>query len=93
MVPVTEAALRAALVDVDYPAMKDGLLEAARRQGASADIEKELRALPPVPYRNLAEVVASVRTDDESAEERATLKAPRRREHAKPGLAEQGKDV
>ena len=91
--PVTYAAVRAALADVDYPASKDDLLAAVRRNNADGDIERALRAVPPEEYRNLEEVLRSTGTDDEAAELSARLRAPRRREHTHPGLAEREKDV
>ena len=64
--PVTHAAVRAALADVDYPATKDDLLAAARRNNADGDVERALRAVPPEEYRNLEEVLRSTGTDDEA---------------------------
>jgi Protein of unknown function (DUF2795) len=49
--PVTHAAVRAALADVDYPASKDDLLAAARRNNADGDVERALRAVPNNPYQ------------------------------------------
>jgi hypothetical protein len=91
--PVTHAAVRASLADVDYPATKDDLLAAARRNNADGDVERALRAVPPEEYRNLEEVLRSTGTDDEAPELSARLRAPRRREHTHPGLAEREKDV
>lgn len=52
--------LRQALEAVDYPAGKDQLLDQAEHQGAGEDVLRALRSLPPVPYRDLDEVVRSV---------------------------------
>jgi hypothetical protein len=51
------------LADVDYPADKDTLVEAAERAGAPDAVLRGLRAMPPVEYRSRAEVVRSVRID------------------------------
>jgi hypothetical protein len=89
----TRDAIESALTDVDFPAPKEQLLDAARRNNADADTVRALRAIPPVDYRNLDEVLASVRIRDEDPEEEAVLKAPRRRAHPKPKLAESAKDL
>jgi hypothetical protein len=52
-------AIRAALVDVDYPADKDTLVEAARKACADDGTLLALRAMPPVDYRNIDEVIRS----------------------------------
>ena len=39
------------LRDVDFPATKDDLVEAARAAGASEEVLRALRAVPPVEYR------------------------------------------
>jgi hypothetical protein len=48
------------LEDVDYPAGKEGLVAAAERAGAPEPVVSNLRAIPPVEYRNRAEVLRSV---------------------------------
>lgn len=93
MAATTPTAVREALRDVDYPASKDDLLASACRNNASDEVDRALRAVPPVVYENLAEVLASVHTDDEPPEVTARLQAQRRREHAHPGLAERAKDT
>lgn len=52
-------AIRAALVDVDYPADKDTLVDCARRACADDQTLLALRAMPPVDYRNIDEVLRS----------------------------------
>jgi ribosomal protein L12E/L44/L45/RPP1/RPP2 len=89
----TREALRAVLVDVDFPATKDQLGEAAGRHGADDDTLRALRAVPPVDYRNMDEVLASVPLADEAPEAAAAMQADRRRQHTAPGLAEGSKDV
>jgi len=51
------------LRDVDFPATKDELVKAARAEGASEEVLRALRAIPPVEYRNRTEVARSVPTD------------------------------
>src|SRR3954451_6573950 len=53
----------AALGDVDFPAGKDDLLAAARAAGASEEVQKALRGIPPDEYANRDEVARSVRLD------------------------------
>ena len=47
------------LVDVDFPASKDALVDEAARQGAPEPVLKALRAMPPVEYGSKAEVERS----------------------------------
>ncbi|WP_413755854.1 DUF2795 domain-containing protein [Streptomyces sp. MMBL 11-3] len=56
-----------ALKDVDFPATKDELVEAARRTGGASDgVVAALRAIPPDEYANKDEVARSVRVDPAS---------------------------
>ncbi|MFD2091082.1 DUF2795 domain-containing protein [Blastococcus deserti] len=48
------------LTDVDYPADKDTLVSYAGARGASDEVLRAIRAIPPVDYRNRAEVVRSL---------------------------------
>lgn len=89
----TRDRLKEALIDVDYPAPKEELLETARRNGADEETVRALRAIPPVGYRSFTEVIASVTILDEDPELAAGQQAERRRLHTHPGLAEQAKDV
>ena len=69
--------LRHCLNDVDYPADKDALLEAARRNSADEETTRALRAIPPETYANLTEVVSSVSlTDYEEATDRGSAVNP-----------------
>jgi hypothetical protein len=52
-----------ALGEVDFPAGKDDMLEAARAAGASEEVQKALRGIPPDEYANRDEVARSVRLD------------------------------
>ncbi len=63
MTKVTVHQLRQALSAADFPATKDQLLEVARQQGASPEVGKALRSLPPVDYGSAAEVIRSVTVD------------------------------
>jgi hypothetical protein len=89
----TREQLEKALINADYPATKEQLLETAVRNGADEMTLKALRSIPPVDYRNFHEVEASVEIRDEDPELEATLKAERRRLHTHPGLSERAKDV
>lgn len=51
------------LVDVDYPASKDQLLEAARSRGGDDEALRALRAMPPVDYGSAEEVLRSLDVD------------------------------
>jgi hypothetical protein len=70
------------LADVDYPAGKEALVAAAERAGAPEAVVRGLRAIPPVEYRNGAEVVRSVPLDPApgrsagQAAEQARTRAP-----------------
>lgn len=74
MAKVREQQLRDALVDVDYPADKQTLLDHAIRNGANEDVLAVLRAVPPEDYGNFAMVLRSVDTEEATASRR-----PRRR--------------
>ena len=49
--------------DADFPATKDELVRAAQAAGAPDEVLRALRAIPPVGYRNRAEVARSVPAD------------------------------
>ena len=92
-VRVPREAVLAALVDADFPATKEDLLATAERNDADPDVLRALRSIPPVEYRNRAEVLMSVPLLDEPPEETEALRAARRRLHPHPGLSERSKDV
>ncbi|MDQ4096395.1 MAG: DUF2795 domain-containing protein [Actinomycetota bacterium] len=83
--------VRSVLEDVDYPASKEALLDAAFRAGAGSDVLKALRALPVEDYGNVDEVVRSVDTAEATGQSPAD-KAVRARERAHPELAEHMRD-
>jgi Protein of unknown function (DUF2795) len=64
-------AVKAALVDADYPATKDELVRCAVTARADEPTIKALRAMPPVDYRNLDEVLRSADFDVTAREEHA----------------------
>ncbi|MFC4372944.1 DUF2795 domain-containing protein [Nocardia halotolerans] len=79
-----------ALSEADFPAGKDDLVGCASAANADEDTVRALRAMPPVVYANMAEVLQSVSLDDgRSAAERAAQS----RDHAHPGVAEPERDV
>jgi len=64
-------AVKAALVDADFPATKDDLVHAAETGGADQPTIRALRAMPPVDYRSLDEVLRSADFDVKAREEHA----------------------
>jgi hypothetical protein len=61
----TRDRLKSCLDDVDFPTGKDALVEAAERKG-DHETARALRAIPPVDYANLTEVLGSVTFDDDT---------------------------
>jgi Protein of unknown function (DUF2795) len=88
----TRERLRDCLSDVNFPAGKQDLLNAADSQGDD-DTVRALRAIPAETYNNLDQVLASVSIVDEQDAARDAGKAAARRTHTKPGLAESAKDI
>jgi hypothetical protein len=60
---------------VDFPADRDGLVQAAERAGAPHEVLRALRAMPPVDYHNTDEVVRSADTDPAAGQSPADLAA------------------
>jgi hypothetical protein len=85
--PITPEDVLRYLQDVDYPADKEALVDAAERLGAPEDVIRSLRAIPPVEYRNPAEVRRSVRVDP-GAGRSASRAAEQARTRAPAGVAE-----
>ena len=75
------------LEDVDYPAAKEVLVAAAERAGAPEAVVRSLRAIPPVEYRNRAEVMRSVPVDP-GAGRSASRAAEQARTRSPSGVAE-----
>ena len=88
----THQRLRHALEDVHFPAEKDRLVDQALENDADAQTVRALRAIPPVEYRSLSEVLSSVSLDDEKDVVSPGQQAQARRTHTKPGLAESAKN-
>ncbi len=63
MANVTLSGLKDALNRVDFPASKEDLVVHAEQSNAPEDVQKALRTLPPVDYRNVDEVIRSVKVD------------------------------
>jgi hypothetical protein len=63
MAHVSTDEVLSALRNVDFPASKEELLRAAREAGASDEVIRALRAIPPVEYANRNEVARSVPVD------------------------------
>ncbi|OBH85750.1 DUF2795 domain-containing protein [Mycobacterium scrofulaceum] len=85
----TPSQLRQCLSDVDFPASKQDLLDAADRNGCDHDTVRALRGIPPETYNNAGQVAASVTiADDRDTQGRAAA----HRIHTKPGLAQSAKD-
>ncbi len=88
----TRSRLRQYLNDVDYPADKDALLEAANRNGCDEDTNRALRSIPPETYANFEEIVSSVTLTDD-ADPTDSEKAQAHRVHNKANVAQSAKDV
>jgi hypothetical protein len=87
-------AIRSALVDVDYPADKQTLVERASANGADEDTVKALRALPLADYDNVGEVIRSADLDPAAAEGQTPHdKAQQARSGGRPGIAEHLRDA
>jgi hypothetical protein len=75
------------LRDVDDPADKEALVAAAEQAGAPEAVIRSLRAIPPVEYRNRAEVQRSVPVDP-GAVRSASRAAEQARTRAPAGVTE-----
>ncbi|MEU6811624.1 DUF2795 domain-containing protein [Streptomyces sp. NPDC046831] len=83
-----------AIKDVDFPAGKDELIEAANRSGASPEVIKALRGIPPEQYANREEVARSVRVDPASDLDLSDAqRAEQAREGGRPGQSQHLRDV
>jgi hypothetical protein len=82
---VSEAEIAKYLGSVDFPATRDEIVQEVARQGAPEDVLKALRRMPPVDYRNRAEVLrsAAVKEDLPPSEH-----AARARDHTHQRIAE-----
>uniref|UniRef100_UPI0015864046 DUF2795 domain-containing protein n=1 Tax=Streptomyces sp. TRM64462 TaxID=2741726 RepID=UPI0015864046 len=83
-----------AIKDTDFPAGKDELLDAARRAGASQEVIKALRGIPPEQYGNREDVARSVRVDPDSDLGHSTAEAAEQaRLGGKQGLSQHLRDA
>jgi hypothetical protein len=85
-------AIQSALYDVDYPASKEALIDAADRNGAGGEVLRALRSLPVEEYGNLEQVIRSVDTVEASGQSAAD-KAVRARARGSGGVAEHMRDA
>jgi hypothetical protein len=82
-----------AIKDVDFPAGKDRLIEAASRSGAP-DVVKALRGIPAEQYANREEVARSVRVDpDSDLGLSPAQRAEQAREGGRPGQSQHLREV
>ncbi|MFY9809161.1 MAG: DUF2795 domain-containing protein [Pseudonocardiaceae bacterium] len=89
----THNELRRALGDVSFPADKDRLVDQALANGTDEQTVRALRAIPPVEYRSLSEVLSSVALRDEQDIMSPGQRAQAQRTHTKAGLAQSAKDI
>jgi hypothetical protein len=83
-----------ALDNVDFPADKNQLLEAARSAGASGEVISALRGIPPETYSNREDIVRSVRTDpDSDLGHSPAQRGEQARQGGKPGLSQHLREV
>jgi hypothetical protein len=83
-----------ALKDVDFPASKDDLVQAARKSGASQEVVAALRGIPPESYANREEVARSVRVDPASdLGTSPAQRAEQARAGGRPGQSQHLRDV
>ncbi|MET9293382.1 DUF2795 domain-containing protein [Streptomyces sp. NPDC003077] len=83
-----------ALGEVDFPAGKEELIDAAKTAGASSEVIKALRGIPADDYANKEEVAHSVRVDPDSdlGHSRAQ-QAQQARKGGKPGQSQHLRDT
>jgi len=84
---VTQADVLRYLNRMDFPASRDDIVNEAEREGASEDVLRALRAMPPVDYANKMEVARSAGTDL-APEETSAEKAAKARDRRSPLVAE-----
>ncbi|MGW0394610.1 DUF2795 domain-containing protein [Streptomyces sp. NPDC003042] len=83
-----------AIKDVDFPAKKEDLVQAARRTGASDEVVKALRGIPPDEYANRDEVARSVRVDPASdLGQSSAQRAQQARQGGRPGQSQHMREV
>jgi hypothetical protein len=73
----TRSQLRKCLNDVDFPANKQDLIDAAHRNGCDDETVRAMRAIPPETYTNTGQVAASVTiADDGDGPGKAATQSP-----------------
>jgi hypothetical protein len=83
-----------ALRNVDFPATKDELLRAAQASGASSEVLRALRAIPPEEYASREEVTRSVPVDPVSDRGLSSgQRGQQARLRGKPGLSQHLREV
>ncbi|MFI6851580.1 DUF2795 domain-containing protein [Streptomyces sp. NPDC050416] len=83
-----------ALRNVDFPADKNELLEAARSAGASGEVLSALRGIPPETYNNREDIARSVRTDpDTDLGHSPAQRGEQARQGGKPGMSQHLREV
>ena len=87
MANVSLGDLEQALINVDFPANKEDILDGAHGQSASEDVMRALRSLQPVEYENADQVMRSVHTDV-GAERVESMDADPERRTGSPGVAD-----
>ena len=87
MANVSLGDLEQALINVDFPATKEDILDSAHAQSASEDVMRALRSIQPVEYGNADQVIRSVHTDV-GAERVESLDADPEHRSGTPGVAD-----
>ncbi|UUU29738.1 DUF2795 domain-containing protein [Streptomyces sp. CA-210063] len=83
-----------ALRNVDFPAGRTQLLEAARSAGASGEVMSALRGIPPETCTSRDDIVRSVRTDpDSDLGHSQAQRGDQARQGGKPGLSQHLREV
>lgn len=83
-----------ALKNVDFPADKPKLLEAARSADASGEVMSALRGIPAETYRNRDDIVHSIRTDpDSDLGHSPAQRGEQARQGGKPGMSQHLREV
>jgi hypothetical protein len=92
MQPPSADEIRSALNDVDFPADKEALTDAASRNGAGAEVLRALASLAVEQYANVDEVIRSLDTAEATGQSPAD-KAVRARDRTHTEVAEHMRDV
>lgn len=75
---------------IDFPAHKQQLVAHAEQNDAPQDVVRALRAMPPVQYGSIGEVLSSVTVRDDQSD---AEKASQAHHHAHSGLAEHERET